>query len=90
MDLRNQAGWLSAGGCAKCHSAMSWPDPKSVTENAVNEQPSAGVPIVLSTVVSPRISFRLVEATYLLTTVNKGVNQRQNNLRLSAGIVMHF
>jgi outer membrane immunogenic protein len=35
-------------------------------------------------------SFRLVEADYLVTTFNNGVNDHQNNLRLSAGIVLHF
>jgi len=39
---------------------------------------------------SHRISFRLVEADYLVTTFNNGVNDHQNNLRLSTGVVFHF
>jgi len=37
-----------------------------------------------------RFSVRLIEANYLLTTFDNGVNNRQNNLRLSAGAVLHF
>jgi outer membrane immunogenic protein len=35
-------------------------------------------------------SIRLVEADYLVTTFDNGVNDHQNNLRLSAGLVLHF
>lgn len=37
-----------------------------------------------------RVSLRLIEADYLLTTVDNGVNNHQNNFRLSAGVVLHF
>ena len=37
-----------------------------------------------------RLSFRLVEADYLVITFDNGVNDHQNNLRLSAGVVLHF
>ena len=37
-----------------------------------------------------RFSVRLVEANYLLTTFDNGTNNHQNNLRVSAGVVMHF
>lgn len=37
-----------------------------------------------------RFSVRLVEANYLLTTFDNGTNNHQNNLRLSAGIVVRF
>jgi peptidoglycan-associated lipoprotein len=40
--------------------------------------------------VSPRFSVRLVEADYLLTTFDNGSNNHQNNLRISAGVVIHF
>ena len=40
--------------------------------------------------ISHRISLRLVEADYLVTTFNNGVNDHQNNLRLSTGVVFHF
>jgi peptidoglycan-associated lipoprotein len=40
--------------------------------------------------VTPRISIRMIEADYLLTTVDNGSNNHQNNLRISAGIVVHF
>jgi len=39
---------------------------------------------------TPRFSIRLVEADYLLTTFDNGTNNRQNNLRISAGVVVHF
>ena len=37
-----------------------------------------------------RFSIRLAEADYLLTTFNNGGNNHQNNLRISAGVVIHF
>jgi peptidoglycan-associated lipoprotein len=37
-----------------------------------------------------RISFRLIEADYLVTTIDNGVNNHQNNLRLSSGFVVRF
>jgi hypothetical protein len=40
--------------------------------------------------VTPRFSVRLVEAGYLLTTFDNGSNNHQNNLRISAGVVIHF
>jgi hypothetical protein len=39
---------------------------------------------------SRRFSIRLVEADYLLTTFDNGSNNHQNNLRISAGVVIHF
>jgi len=39
---------------------------------------------------SRRFSIRLFEADYLVTTFDNGVNNHQNNLRISAGIVTHF
>ena len=35
-------------------------------------------------------AIRLIEADYLLTTVDNSSNNRQNNLRISAGVVMRF
>ena len=40
--------------------------------------------------VNRRFSIRIIEADYLVTTFNNGVNNRQNNTRISAGIVVHF
>ena len=37
-----------------------------------------------------RFSIRLIEADYLLTTVDNGSNDHQNNLRISGGLVVHF
>jgi outer membrane immunogenic protein len=37
-----------------------------------------------------RFSLRIIEADYLATTFQNGVNDHQNNLRLSAGVVLHF
>ena len=39
---------------------------------------------------TPRFSIRLIEADYLLTTFNNGSNNHQNNLRIGAGVVVHF
>ena len=40
--------------------------------------------------VKKQFSIRLVEADYLVTTFDNGVNDHQNNFRLGAGIVLHF
>jgi peptidoglycan-associated lipoprotein len=40
--------------------------------------------------VSRRFSIRLLEADYLLTTFDNGSNNHQNNLRISAGVAVHF
>jgi peptidoglycan-associated lipoprotein len=40
--------------------------------------------------VNPRFSVRLVEADYLVTTFDNGANNHQNNLRISAGVVVRF
>jgi outer membrane immunogenic protein len=37
-----------------------------------------------------RFKIRLVEADYLLTTVDNSTNNHQNNLRVSAGVVLRF
>lgn len=37
-----------------------------------------------------RFSVRLAEVNYLLTTVHNDTNNHQNNLRISAGVVMRF
>jgi peptidoglycan-associated lipoprotein len=37
-----------------------------------------------------RFAIRLIEANYLLTTVDNSSNNHQNNLRISAGVVMRF
>jgi outer membrane immunogenic protein len=37
-----------------------------------------------------RFSFRLIEADYLVTTIDNGGNNHQNNLRLGAGVVLRF
>jgi peptidoglycan-associated lipoprotein len=39
---------------------------------------------------SRHISLRLAEADYFVTTFANGVNDHQNNLRLSSGLVFHF
>ena len=39
---------------------------------------------------TPRLSLRLAEADYLVTTFKNGDNDHQNNLRLSAGVVLRF
>jgi hypothetical protein len=37
-----------------------------------------------------RFRLRLAQASYLMTTFDNGANNRQNNLRLSAGLVLRF
>jgi peptidoglycan-associated lipoprotein len=39
---------------------------------------------------TPRVSVRLIEADYWLTTFDNGSNNHQNNLRISSGIVVRF
>ena len=40
--------------------------------------------------VSHHFSIRLAEVDYLVATFKNGVNDHQNNLRVSAGLVLHF
>jgi len=40
--------------------------------------------------INPYFSWRIAEADYLLTTFNNGVNNHQNNTRISSGVVVHF
>jgi peptidoglycan-associated lipoprotein len=40
--------------------------------------------------INHRFSIRLIEADYLLTTFDNGTNNHQNNLRINAGVVIHF
>jgi outer membrane immunogenic protein len=37
-----------------------------------------------------RVSVRVIEADYLVTTFKNAVNDHQNNLRLGGGLVLHF
>jgi outer membrane immunogenic protein len=37
-----------------------------------------------------RLAIRPIEADYMLTTFNNGVNNHQNNLRLSSGLILVF
>jgi opacity protein-like surface antigen len=39
---------------------------------------------------TPHIGVRLIQAEYLLTKFNDGVNNRQNNARISAGVVFRW
>jgi peptidoglycan-associated lipoprotein len=39
---------------------------------------------------SRRFSVRLIEADYLVTTFDNAVNNHQNNVRIGAGVVIHF
>jgi outer membrane immunogenic protein len=40
--------------------------------------------------VNHRFAIRLIEADYLITTFDNGSNNHQNNLRIGAGVVVHF
>jgi opacity protein-like surface antigen len=39
---------------------------------------------------TPHIGVRLIQAEYVMTKFNDGVNNRQNNARISAGVVFRF
>lgn len=40
--------------------------------------------------ITHRFAFRIIQAEYLLTKFNDGLNNRQNNARVSTGIVFHW
>jgi len=54
--------------------------------NAFAFEPGGGIALRLS----PRVSLLPVEADYLMTTFSNTANNRQNDLRLSAGIVIRL
>jgi hypothetical protein len=39
---------------------------------------------------TPHIGVRLIQAEYLMTKFTDGLNDRQNNARISAGVVFRF
>ena len=39
---------------------------------------------------TPHLGIRLVQAEYLLTKFNDGINNRQNDARISTGVVFRF
>jgi hypothetical protein len=40
--------------------------------------------------VSQRVSVRLIQADYLMTRLPNAVNNNQNNIRITVGVVFHF
>ena len=40
--------------------------------------------------VSPQVALRVIQAEYLFTKLNDGIDNHQNNVRVSAGIVFRF
>jgi outer membrane immunogenic protein len=44
----------------------------------------------LDVTVNRRFAIRIIDAEYLLTTVDNAANNHQNNLRISAGVVLRF
>ena len=44
----------------------------------------------LDVAVRPRVAVKLVQAEYLMTLLPNGVNDRQNNVAVSAGVVFRF
>jgi peptidoglycan-associated lipoprotein len=56
------------------------------TANAFATSIGGGVDLSLS----PRFSFRVVQADYLLTLLPNSVNSRQNNVSLSTGVILRF
>jgi outer membrane immunogenic protein len=57
-----------------------------ISSNAFAAMAGGGLDLNLT----PRISLRLIEADYYATRFPNGLNDHENNLRLSAGIVLHF
>jgi len=72
------------------HSSGTLVDgPNSVTANA-GAAFAANVGGGLDKRLNSRFSIRLIDADYLVTTFDNGVNNHQNNARISAGVVIHF
>jgi peptidoglycan-associated lipoprotein len=91
LKLRQSAwqpfGQALAGAAHASGSLVAGQSPAAANTGAVfAAQLGGGVDLR----VNRRISIRLGEANYLLTTFNNAGNNRQNNLRLSSGIVLHF
>jgi outer membrane immunogenic protein len=73
-------------GGAHANGGLYAANGSSGTANAFAASMGGGVDIVLNS----RMSFRPVQAEYLLTLLPNGVNSRQNNFNLTPGIVIRF
>ena len=78
---------VMAGGAHASGTLTLPPNPAySNASLAFAAQAGGGVDIS----VSRRFSWRLVDADYLVTTFDNGMNNHQNNTRLSSGVVIHL
>jgi outer membrane immunogenic protein len=72
------------------HSSGSLVATQGTTPSAAGGAFAANLGGGLDLRATPRLSIRLIEADYLVTTFNNGVNNHQNNLRISTGVVLRF
>ena len=75
-------------GAAHSTGSMVQGPPLAATNNSAAFAANLGGGLDLR--VTRRFSLRLVEADYVLTTFDNGSNNRQNNIRISAGLVLRF
>jgi outer membrane immunogenic protein len=80
-------GQVLAGGAHASGSLVLPPNP-AYTNATLAFAANAGGGVDLR--LNRRFSIRLAEADYLVTTFQNGVNDHQNNLRLSSGLVIRF
>lgn len=80
-------GQILAGVAHSSGSLVQSPNPGATNAGAAFAANFGGG---LDLRLDPRFSLRLAEADYLLTTFDNGTNDHQNNLRISAGVVIHF
>jgi len=72
------------------HSSGSLVDGESPAVSNAGAAFAAKVGGGLDLKASRHLSLRIIEADYLVTTFDNGNNDHQNNLRLSAGVVLRF
>jgi peptidoglycan-associated lipoprotein len=80
-------GQLLVGGAQASGSVVAPPNPGAGNASLAFAGTAGGG---LDLRVGDRVSVRLAQADYLLTTFDNGSNNHQNNFRLTAGIVIHL
>jgi peptidoglycan-associated lipoprotein len=76
-------GQVLVGGAHASNPAFGGSGPSA---NAFAATVGGGIDLSLNR----RFALRLIEADYIVTTFSNGVNDHQNNLRLSFGVVAHL
>jgi peptidoglycan-associated lipoprotein len=79
-------GQILAGGAHAGGSLVSGNSPANNSSVVFASNAGGGLDLILHP--ESRVSLRLVEADYLATLFRNGQNDHQNNLRISAGIVI--